>query len=238
MQGRIHSFQSLGTVDGPGVRAVVFMQGCPLRCACCHNPDTWDMTGGTLIDSRELFNKIYRLRSYFGAEGGLTASGGEPLMQAEFLTELFSLCKGAGIGTALDTSGCVYNEKVERLLELCDIVLLDYKYVEPDKYESYVGMKKERVESFMNELERLGKRVWIRQVIIPSLNDSETCMEALADFCNAYSCIEKVELLPFRKLCIEKYKDMELEFPLKDTPEASTELMNKLNRILCEKMKK
>jgi pyruvate formate lyase activating enzyme len=214
------------------------MQGCPLRCACCHNPDTWDMTGGTLIDSRELFNKIYRLRSYFGAEGGLTASGGEPLMQAEFLTELFSLCKDAGISTAIDTSGCVYNEKVERLLELSDIVLLDYKYVDGDKYERYVGMKKERAESFMNELERLGKRVWIRQVIIPSLNDSEREIELLADFCNTYSCIEKVELLPFRKLCIEKYNTMGIEFLLNDIPEASVELMDRLNRILFERIKK
>ena len=159
-------------------------------------------------------------------------------MQAEFLTELFSLCKDAGISTALDTSGCVYNEKVERLLELSDIVLLDYKYVDGDKYERYVGMKKERAESFLTELERLGKRVWIRQVIIPSLNDSEREIELLADFCNTYSCIEKVELLPFRKLCIEKYNTMGIEFLLNDIPEASVELMDRLNRILFERIKK
>ena len=230
MQGRIHSFQSLGTVDGPGLRAVVFMQGCPLRCACCHNPDTWDMSGGKLTEARDVFEKIYRLRSYFGKEGGLTVSGGEPLMQTEFVTELFSLCKNAGISTALDTSGCVYNEKVERLLELCDIVLLDYKYTNEEDYSRYVGMKKASVDAFLQRLDELGKRVWLRQVIIPKINDTEDSTEKLYALREKYNCIEKIELLPFRKLCIEKYRSMGIEFLLENTPEASEELINKLKK--------
>lgn len=230
MQGRIHSFQSLGTVDGPGVRAVVFMQGCPLRCSCCHNPDTWDFEGGTAIEAREAFNKVYRLRSYFGSQGGLTVSGGEPLMQPEFVFELFELCKAAGINCALDTSGCIYNEKVERLLSLCDLVILDYKYTDCDSYQKHVGMKKEKVDFFLQNLQRLNKRVWIRQVIIPSLNDSEEAVQRLYDLRGKYSCIEKIELLPFRKLCIEKYRSMGIEFALEHTPEASAELIEKLTR--------
>ena len=118
MTGRIHSFQSLGTADGPGVRAVVFMQGCPLRCACCHNPDTWDFNGGENVSADEIFRKIKRFKNYFGKEGGVTVSGGEPLLQPEFIIELFTLCKTDGISTAVDTSGCVLNEKVKEVLKL------------------------------------------------------------------------------------------------------------------------
>lgn len=230
MQGRIHSFQSLGTVDGPGVRAVVFMQGCPLRCACCHNPDTWDTHGGKLVDARDIFNKIYRLRSYFGSQGGVTVSGGEPLLQPGFVSELFSLCRASGINCALDTSGCVWNEQIEQLLELCDLVILDYKYTEERDYEQYVGMKKEKVDLFLDRLEELGKRTWIRQVIIPGLNDSERSADKLYSLCERYSCIERTELLPFRKLCIEKYHSMGISFPLEDIPEASEMLIQKLKR--------
>lgn len=229
MQGRIHSFQSLGTVDGPGVRAVVFMQGCPLRCACCHNPDTWDMQGGREVTTREIFDKIYRLRSYFGTEGGVTASGGEPLMQPDFLIELFGLCKGAGINCAIDTSGYVYNAKVGELLDLCDLVILDYKYTDEEQYEKYTGMKKDAVERFLGELEARRKRTWIRQVIIPGINDSEESVKKLYALRDRYSCVEKIELLPFRKLCLEKYHSMGIRFPLEDTPEASAELMEKLS---------
>lgn len=230
MKGRIHSFQSLGTVDGPGLRAVVFMQGCPLRCACCHNPDTWDMGGGKEMSAQELFEKIYRLRSYFGKEGGVTASGGEPLMQTELLIELFTLCKNGGISTALDTSGCVYNEKVEELLGLTDVVLLDYKYTNDADYRAHVGMSKARVDEFLENLQRLGKRVWIRHVVIPGLNDSEESVDMIYALADKYSCIEKTELLPFRKLCIEKYHSLRVDFPLENTPEASEELIARLKK--------
>ena len=230
MQGRIHSFQSLGTVDGPGVRAVVFMQGCPLRCACCHNPDTWDLGGGKIVSAEEIFRKIQRLRAYFGKDGGVTVSGGEPLLQADFVAELFSLCRADGISCALDTSGCVYNESVERLLSLTDLVLLDYKYTNDTDYKKYTGMSMQSAEDFLARLDALGKRVWIRQVIIPTLNDSEESVRRLYALSERYSCIEKTELLPFRKLCVEKYRALGIDFPLENTPEASEELIERLKR--------
>ncbi len=232
MQGRIHSFQSLGTVDGPGVRAVVFLQGCPLRCACCHNPDTWELGGGKTQSAEEMFERIYRLRAYFGEHGGVTLSGGEPLMQAGFAAELFTLCRAAGINCALDTSGCILNDKVEHLLDLTDIVLLDYKYTNNEDYKHYTGCEKARVDAFLDILEQKGKRTWLRQVIIPELNDNAESLRRLYAVADAHKCVEKVELLPFRKLCTEKYTALGIPFVLADTPEADeAKIKNLLAKI-------
>jgi pyruvate formate lyase activating enzyme len=206
------------------------MQGCPLRCACCHNPDTWDLGGGKIVSAEEIFRKIQRLRAYFGKDGGVTVSGGEPLLQADFVAELFSLCRADGISCALDTSGCVYNESVERLLSLTDLVLLDYKYTNDTDYKKYTGMSMQSAEDFLARLDALGKRVWIRQVIIPTLNDSEESVRRLYALSERYSCIEKTELLPFRKLCVEKYRALGIDFPLENIPEASEELIERLKR--------
>lgn len=230
--GRIHSFQSLGTADGPGVRTVVFMQGCPLRCACCHNPDTWDFSGGEEVTVEEIFSKVKRFKSYFGKDGGLTVSGGEPLMQPEFITELFKLCKQNGITTALDTSGCVMNEQVKETLKWTDTVLLDYKYVTDEGYEKHVGCKKSQVDSFLEYLDSQKKDVWLRQVIIKDLNSDENSVKKLSELRERYFCIKKIELLPFRKLCIEKYKKLNLKFPLENTPETSKTEIEKLKEIL------
>ena len=208
----------------------MFMQGCPLRCACCHNPDTWDFGGGKIVSAEEIFRKIQRLRAYFGKDGGVTVSGGEPLLQADFVSELFSLCRADGISCALDTSGCVYNESVERLLSLTDLVLLDYKYTNDTDYKKYTGMSMQTAEDFLARLDALGKRVWIRQVIIPTLNDSEESVRRLYALSERYSCIEKTELLPFRKLCVEKYRALGIDFPLENIPEASDELIERLKK--------
>lgn len=228
MVGRIHSFQSLGTVDGPGVRAVVFMQGCPLRCACCHNPDTWDFEGGSEMTVDALMDKICRLRAYFGKDGGITVSGGEPLMQSDFVAELFRKAHAEGINCALDTSGCVYDESVEELLELTDLVLLDYKYTNNSDYEKYCGCTIGAVDTFLEVLSQMNKRVWLRQVIIPTLNDSVGSVKKLFELKQRYSCIEKIELLPFRKLCLEKYTERGIDFPLADIPEADKETVDRL----------
>lgn len=236
MIGKVHSFQSLGTVDGPGVRAVVFMQGCSLRCACCHNPDTWEFSGGSAMEASEVFAKIARLRSYFGKDGGVTVSGGEPLMQAEFVYELFTLCRSAGIHCALDTSGCIYNEQVDKLLDVCDLVILDYKYTNAEKYKKYVGCEKDKVDAFLNKLQEKQKPTWIRQVIIPGLNDDIESAKQLFAVEEQYPCVVRTELLPFRKLCIEKYNYLGVKFPLSDTPEADKTLIDSLysvkNKIL------
>ena len=151
--GRIHSFQSLGTVDGPGIRSVIFMQGCPLRCICCHNPDTWDFSGGELQSVEYLVDKVLRSKTYSGNEGGVTVSGGEPLLQAEFLAELFKKLQQCGIHTALDTSGCILDENSKKLLEYTNLVLLDFKYTNSDDYFKYTKMEMYRVQEFLDYLE-------------------------------------------------------------------------------------
>ena len=226
--GRIHSFQSLGPVDGPGVRSVIFMQGCPLRCVCCHNPDTWDFAGGTEMTTDELVGKVLRYKTYYGQNGGITVSGGEPLMQAEFLTELFKKLKNYGIHTALDTSGCVLNDTVMELLKYTDIVLLDFKYTNENDYFKYTKMHVAQAMDFLDHLEKIDKSTWLRYVVIPSLNDNEESFAKLFDLKNQYPCVEKIELLPFRKLCLEKYDEMGIEFPLKDTPEAKQDFIDEI----------
>ena len=231
MIGRIHSFQSLGTVDGPGVRTVVFMQGCPLRCICCHNPDTWDFTGGMQTTAEELVNRILRYRNYFGEQGGVTVSGGEPLCQTEFVTALFRRLRELGISTALDTAGYRLDESVKALLDLTDLVLLDYKYTDPQDYLRYTQCEMARVDTFLNYLQQTKKRTWLRHVLIPGYNDSVESLLRLSRVRDRYSCIERVELLPFRKLCLEKYRQMEIPFPLEETPEMSVERLEELRGL-------
>jgi pyruvate formate lyase activating enzyme len=232
MTGRIHSFQSLGTADGPGVRAVVFMQGCPLRCACCHNPDTWDFNGGKEATPEEIFAKIKRLKNYFGESGGVTVSGGEPLMQPEFIKELFTLCKTDGITTAIDTSGCVLNNDIKDVLKLTDTVLLDYKYITDELYKTKVGCEKIKVDEFLEYLNSQNIDTWIRQVIIKDLNNNKSSVSALKELKEKYSCIKKIELLPFKKLCIEKYEKLNIQFPLAGTPETTKQEIEELNEFL------
>lgn len=218
-KGYVNSFQSLGTVDGPGVRYVVFMQGCPLRCKCCHNPDTWEFGIGAQYTPQEILEKVKRCRTYFGQSGGITVSGGEPLMQAEFVYELFELCHQNGINTALDTSGCVMNDDVMKLLNVTDTVLLDFKMTDENEYKSFTGMEMKKAEEFLKELDGRGINTWLRQVIVCDINDNVENVRKLFDKQKEYKCISKIELLPFRKLCITKYDDMGIEFPLKDYDE-------------------
>ncbi len=232
MTGRIHSFQSLGTVDGPGVRFVVFMQGCPLRCGCCHNPDTWDLSGGKEYDVSDVLARILRCKEYFGKDGGVTVSGGEPLLQAEFVRELFLLCRENGINTCLDTSGCLLNEEVLSLLDVTDRVLLDIKYTDEDSYRRYAGCSMEKPLAFLDELNRRQIPVWLRQVTIPGKSDDEANILRLREIARSRSCVDKAELLPFRKICQMKYDNMGIPFPFGDIPEPTRELMEKLNGIL------
>ncbi|MBQ8333990.1 MAG: pyruvate formate lyase-activating protein [Clostridia bacterium] len=232
MKGRVHSLQSLGTVDGPGVRFVVFMQGCPLRCGCCHNPDTWDMTGGTEYDADEIVKRVLRCRDYFGKDGGITVSGGEPLLQAEFVRELFRLCHENGVNTCLDTSGCLLNDDVRALLPETDRVLLDIKYTDEDSYRENVGCAMEKPLAFLDELNRRQIPTWLRQVIIPGKSDDEANILRLREIARAHACVDKVELLPFRKICQMKYDKMAIPFPFRDIPEPTREKMAELNGII------
>ncbi len=226
--GRVHSVQSLGTVDGPGVRCVIFLQGCPLRCVCCHNPDTWNYGGGTVYTVEELWEKVRRLRPYFGEKGGVTLSGGEPLVQVDFAYALFSRLKAEGIHTALDTSGCVWNEAAKRLLSVTDLVLLDHKYQTEEDYRRYTGGSLRQTETFLTELNTWGIETWLRRVIIPGLSDSEESVKRLCERAEQTACVTRVELLPFRKLCEEKYTAMGIAFPLTDTEEPDNATMSAL----------
>ena len=218
MTGRIHSIQTLGTVDGPGVRFLVFLQGCPLRCAFCHNPDTWDVHGGTEMTAEEIVKKATRYRAYFGKDGGITVSGGEPLLQAAFVTELFTPCQKAGLHTARDTSGCIWNEEAETLLEVTDLVLLDHKMPDEARYRAHIGCGINAPERFLDELNARGIPTWIRRVIVTGVNDSVEDNRALFALPNTHPCVEKIELLPFHKICYTKYEQMGIPFPFGDKP--------------------
>lgn len=233
--GNVHSIQTLGAVDGPGVRFVVFMQGCPLRCVCCHNPDTWSVDGGQQIGAAELADRAARYQEYFGNIGGVTVSGGEPLLQASFVAEFLRECHNRGLHTCLDTSGCMLNDDVRVLLQHTDLVLLDIKYTDEDKYEQYVGCDMNEPLSFLSYLQSIHMPTWLRQVIIPSLNDDVENITRLAALWSKYPCVEKVELLPFRKLCSVKYDAMSIPFALADTPEPTAACMQQLNQLLCSK---
>jgi len=230
MKGYIHSLQSLGTVDGPGVRAVVFSAGCPLRCAYCHNPDTWHFHNGELTDSKDLANKILRFLPYI-KDGGVTFSGGEPCMQAEFFTELSALLKEKGLHIALDTSGAILNTEVEALLERVDLVLLDIKFTSFDEYKKYTGGTLDGAMRFLDLTREKNIPVWIRHVVVPGITDSKENILKLKALIKPYENVEKVELLPFRKLCLEKYRELGTPFPLEGVPEATEEKLAELNSL-------
>lgn len=232
MLGRVHSFQSLGTVDGPGIRFVAFLQGCPLRCGCCHNPDTWNFAEGVQYTADEVVARAERYRTYFGDKGGITLSGGEPLLQAEFCNEVFSLCKTRGINTCLDTSGYTLNEGVKALLSNTDRVLLDVKYTLPELYKKYVACNMSDVIAFLDYLNEKGIPTTIRQVIIPGKNDESDNIDRLNAIVQSHPCVDKVELLPFKKICQVKYDDMGIDFPFKDVPTPSKELVKSLSQRL------
>lgn len=234
MKGRVHSVQSLGTVDGPGIRFIVFMQGCPLRCIYCHNPDTWQFQDGSEKTVDQLISQILRCRTYFGKKGGVTVSGGEPLMQAPFVTLLFKKLHELGINTALDTSGIGDLDQAKELLKYTDLILMDIKFTNDEDYEKYVKCKWTRVKKFLDLAQELNVPFWARHVVVPDINDNLEDMQKIYDMAKSYKNFEKIEFLAFRKFCNEKYEELGIEFPLVNTPEMNQkkldELTNKLKK--------
>ncbi|HML36594.1 MAG TPA: pyruvate formate-lyase-activating protein [Bacillota bacterium] len=239
--GAVNSFQSMGAVDGPGLRYVVFMQGCPLRCVYCHNPDTWRFGGSGVREYgvEEVCEKILRFRPYFEAgesgssivSGGVTVSGGEPLMQWEFVLELFRRLKEEGIHTALDTSGIGGNFRgVRELLKYTDLVLCDLKFSSEEDYRRYSGGSLEEVLSFLKLTEEQKVPLWIRHVVVPGLTDGKESLSRIARLAGQFSNLEKIELLPFRKFCSAKYDAMNIPFPLANSPECTSGMIERLYR--------
>lgn len=232
LKGFVHSFQSLGTLDGPGVRFVVFMQGCNLRCSCCHNPDTWAINESTAFSPEEIVKKAVRYKEYFRSDGGITFSGGEPLLQADFVREVFRLCHKEGINTCLDTSGSILNKTVKELLNETDRVLLDIKYTDDALYRKFVGCGLAEPLEFLSYLNENHIPVTLRQVIIPTLNDNRENIMSLKSIAEKHPVVDKIELLPFRKICQVKYDNMGIEFPLSHIPEPTADKMTALKGIL------
>lgn len=215
IKGRIHSIESFGTVDGPGIRFVVFMQGCPLRCRFCHNPDTWDPKAPVQYEMspHELLEETLKYRNFI-KKGGVTATGGEPLLQAEFLKEYFKLCQSKGIHTALDTSGSVCTKDAFELLDYCDLVMLDIKTVDDNVHKELTGADRRNNASFMEHLQSIGKPVWIRQVLVPGITSGEEYLQSLARYIANFNVIERVELLPYHTMGVFKYKELGIDYPL------------------------
>lgn len=238
MTGRIHSFESFGTVDGPGIRFVVFLQGCPLRCQYCHNPDTWE-AGGTEYSVEEVVNRVVRYRNYFGETGGVTVTGGEPLLQIDFVTELFTALKAKGINTCVDTSGITFRadnqavvEKHKKLLEVADLFLLDIKHIDDEACKKLTGQSNQNTLAFAKFLSDNGKRMWIRQVLVPGITDDEGSLRQTRQFIDGLQTVEKVEVLPYHTLGLVKYEKLGIEYPLKGLEAPSKEVVLRAKEIL------
>lgn len=231
--GNIHSYESFGTVDGPGIRFVIFLQGCPLRCKYCHNPDTWSITDSKIQESpREVFEKVKRYKKYFGKKGGLTITGGEPLLQLDFVLELFKLCKEENIHTALDTSGYIFNNKVKKILEYTDLILLDIKSIDEEVYKSLTGVELTNTLEFAQYLNKINKKTWIRHVVVPEITDNDNLLTRLSDYISKLNNIENIEVLPYHKLGVFKYKELGLNYILDGIEELSKERLENAINIL------
>ncbi len=217
MKGRIHSTESFGTVDGPGIRYVVFMQGCPMRCAYCHNPDTWNFSGGKEIEPEEIIEELNKNRPFY-KNGGITASGGEPLLQTDFLTELFKKAKKEGIHTALDTSGITFNPddigKLDALMEYTDLVMLDIKHIDPKKHKLITGHDNKNILLFAKYLESKKIPVWIRHVVVKGLTDKKEDLIKLGEFIGRLQNVKGLDVLPYHTMGAHKYKELKIPYPL------------------------
>lgn len=242
MQGYIHQLESFGSVDGPGVRFIIFFSGCPLRCKYCHNPDTWDMAKGNLYTADELLNEALSCKAYWGAKGGITVSGGEPLMQLDFLLELFTKAKEKGVNTCIDTAGGPFTkegdwfEKFKKLMEVTDILLMDIKHIDEEEHIKLTGRTGKNIIEMFRYLDEIKKPIWIRHVLVPGITDNDEYLFRTRDFIRTLSNVQRVEILPYHGLGAMKYKDLGIDYVLKDTESPSAERVANAKKILeCEK---
>lgn len=231
-KGRLHSIETFGAVDGPGIRTVFFLQGCPARCAYCHNPDTWDPCGGREVDLDEIVSRAKRGKPYYGEDGGVTFSGGEPLLQGKFLFEAIKSLHAEGIGSAIDTSGTYFDEDSESAIAEADLVLLDIKHTDGTVFKELTGRGQESLFRLIEVVNRLEKPIWIRQVIVPGLNDTQEYIAALNDFLTNIETIRKVELLGYHNMAESKYEKLGIEYKLKGLAPMSSEKLQALSELI------
>ncbi len=240
MTGYIHSTESFGTVDGPGVRFVVFFQGCPIRCQYCHNPDTWEFKKGNEVSVKDILAEYDKCREFLKS-GGITATGGEPLAQPDFLLELFRDAKKENIHTCLDTSGAVFNpentEKIDEILKYTDLVMLDIKHMDSENHKSLTGIGNENILRFAEHLRDLKIPVWIRRVVVPNLTDNEQELFRLGEFLATLSNLKALDVLPYHDMARKKYEEFGIEYPLPHTPPMSKEGAIKARDIIMSGIK-
>lgn len=243
-KGRIHSLESFGTVDGPGTRYVVFVQGCPMRCQYCHNPDTWSMTAGELMDPEYIFEQYKRNEPFYRNGGGITVTGGEPLMQIDFLIDLFTLCKNENIHTCIDTSGIAFNPsneelmgKFDKLMELTDLVMLDIKHIDPEKHKIVASQPNDNILAFAEYLDKKGIDVWIRHVIVPGLTDNDEELYRLGYFIGGLSNLKALDALPYHTMGKSKYEKLNIEYPLGDTPDMNKDTLVEKKQVILKGIK-
>ena len=245
LQGYIHQLESFGSVDGPGVRFIIFFSGCPFRCLYCHNPDTWEMTRGKLYTADELLDEAESCRDYWGKKGGITVSGGEPLAQIDFLIELFTKAKERGINTCIDTAGGPFKregewfEKFKKLMEVTDILLVDIKHINEEEHKKLTGCSGKNIREMFAYLDEIKKPIWIRHVLVPGITDNDEYLTQTRDFIRTLHNVERVEILPYHGLAINKYKDLGIAYPLEKTESPTQERVENARKILeCEKYTK
>lgn len=245
MQGYIHQLESFGCADGPGSRFIIFFSGCPLRCKYCHNPDTWKMTDGKLYTSDELVKEAMSCKEYWGKKGGITVSGGEPLFQIDFLIELLTKFKALGVNTCIDTAGAPFVkegewfEKFKKLMEVTDLLLMDIKHINEEDHVKLTGKTGKNIREMFYYLDEIKKPIWIRHVLVPGITDKEEYLIQTRDFIRTLHNVERVEILPYHGLGAIKYKDLGIEYALKDLESPTVESVKKAREILeCEKYTK
>ena len=238
MIGHIHSTESFGAADGPGVRFIVFMQGCHMRCRYCHNPDTWKMDGGDEVTADEILKRALRFKPYWGKDGGITISGGEPLLQIDFVIELFKKAKELGINTCIDTAGNPFTKedpffsKFEELMKYTDLLLLDLKEINPTRHKDLTGFDNSNIIEMAKYLSEINKPVWIRHVLVPEHSDFDEDLDALGDFIDTLSNVDRVEILPYHTLGKFKCENLGIPYTLESiSPPSAERIENAKNRI-------
>ena len=242
MEGYIHQLESFGCADGPGSRFIIFFSGCPLRCKFCHNPDTWNMTSGTKYTADQLIDEAWSCHSYWGKKGGITVSGGEPLFQIDFLLELLTKAKERGINTCIDTSGAPFTregewfEKFRRLMDVTDILLMDIKHINEEEHIKLTGKTGKNIIDMFHYLDEINKPIWIRHVLTPGITDNDEYLTQTRDFIRTLHNVKRVEILPYHGLGAIKYKDLGIDYVLKDTESPTVERVQNAKEILeCDK---